>query len=216
MIVFITAFDEVTKGNMAVILPILQESTTQIINNQAIKDNLILTLQSLPHIPLFVATHGKPFYFEDNNGNPALEKEEIGLLSHRKIYVFACWTANELGQTQWAETTYYGYTGGVSAPDADDDRLIEIQKPIFEYILHNFFLCNTETEIYTFVENLKRKVDEALDDLFELWENDVEIDTSSTDAFLNDVWKKLRVYHLNNPEPIRHEQGFETDIFYEG
>ncbi len=216
MIVFITAFDEATKGNMAVILPVLQKTTTQLINNQAIKDNLILTLQSLPHIPLFVATHGKPFYFEDNNGNPVLEKEEINLLSKRKTYVFACWTANELGRTQWGNATYYGYTGGVSTPDADDSRLIDIQKPIFEYIIRNFSLCNTEIEIYGFIENLKKEVDKALDNLFDLWESDAEIDTSSTDAFLNDIWKKLRVYHLNNPETILHKVGFQTDIFYEG
>lgn len=217
MIVFVTDFDGVTQGNKEVICPILVYfSFIELVGSEAISENLVSKLRENPQSPLFVATHGKPTYFQDNNGKPALEKEDVSLLAQRKVYVFACWTANELGRMEWENTTYYGYTGAVSAPDADDMRLVKIQTPIFEYILRNFPTCHDEAAVKIFIEELKNKVDEAEEALDDLFEEDTQIDTSDTNAFLNDVWKKLRVYHNNSVEPIRHQQGFETDIFYEG
>jgi hypothetical protein len=96
MIFFIPAYDEATRTNLAVIQPILPKQAVPLLAEQAIKENLWLHLPN--HDILFVMGHGNSDKIWGNNDEIALTLEDKVLFKNKKVFVFACYTANELGR----------------------------------------------------------------------------------------------------------------------
>ena len=62
-----------------------------------------------------IFSHGKANYCLGNDNIPAFTTNDVALLTHRKAFVYACWTAVELGKIAASQPNcfYAGYNNAV-------------------------------------------------------------------------------------------------------
>jgi hypothetical protein len=210
MIFFVPAYDEATRTNLAVIQPILPKQAVLLLAEQAIKENLSLYLPE--HDVVFVMSHGNSDRIWGNNDKPAFVSTDSTLFESKKAFVFACYTANELGQMfKQNHNIYWGYTGAIAAPSMESHS-IEFFRAIFKYIIENFPNCLDTTTIHNLIQNIKslcHQMENELDALFDIGEN---IDILSYTCLLH-IWSRLRVFHFDYDLPMQHPDAKDGYIF---
>jgi hypothetical protein len=210
MVIFIPAYDEATNANLRVISPIIPDKCISLLKQRATRENL---WQYLPNNEiLFVMSHGNADKIRDNDNQAALKVEDSIDFTHKKAFVFACFTANELGkQLVIPNNIYWGYTGSIAAP-SNHDKLTVLFSTIFKQILINFPLCNKTDEIRQFVDSLKilcNNVENQIDLLSDMGE---DVDLMSYNCLLH-IWSRLRVHHFSISDTIQHPEAREGDLF---
>jgi hypothetical protein len=210
MIFFIPAYDEATRTNLAVIKPILPQEAVSLLAEQAIRANLWFDLPN--HDLLFVMSHGNSDKIWGHDDKPALTSDDKSLFEHKKAFVFACYTANELGMVlKKYQNIYWGYTGAIAAP-SQQPHLIEFFRTIFKHIVENFPNCSDAASIMTLIEAIKllcHQMENEFDLLFEAGE---DIDIINYTCLLH-IWSRLRVYHFEEDDPIQHASAKDGYIF---
>jgi hypothetical protein len=210
MIFFIPAYDEATRTNLAVIQPILPKEAVSLLAEQAIKENLWFYLPN--HDLLFVMSHGNSDKIWGHDDKPALTSEDKLGFEHKKAFVFACYTANELGIVlKERQNIYWGYTGAIAAP-SQQPHLIEFFSTIFKHIIENFPNCSDAASIKALIETIQflcLQMENELDLLFEAGE---DIDIINYTCLLH-IWSRLRVYHFDHDDSIQHPAAKDGYIF---
>lgn len=155
---------------------------------------MLKELKKTPTTPLFVMTHDTSYDFFDQNDKIAINNSHHNLFLHRKSFVFACYTANELGRELGKKGVYWGYTGGIQAPDDTHKKSIEIFASIFKKIIENFSHCEKDEQINEFIHELKNICDNFAYEFDELFENE-HFDALDAHRCLIHIWNRLRVWN---------------------
>lgn len=209
MIAFITAYDDATTANHTIIRPIIPENTLLLENLSATRENLWLHLPN--YSTLFAMSHGNSDTLWDNENNAAISLKDLAFFNDKRAFIFACYTANELGrQLKNNNNIYWGYTGSI-APPTDKITTIPLFQSIFKYIIANFDICESREQIATMIHNLKNRcnaIEIELDVLFDAGENVIE-----SYNCLNHIWSRLRVLHFSFDEAITHPEAPKGDLF---
>jgi hypothetical protein len=193
-----------------VIRPILPSQAVQLLAEYAVKENLWIHLPH--HDLLFVMSHGNSDKIWGNDDKPALTSNDLSSFENKKAFVFACYTANELGIVlKERQNIYWGYTGAIAAP-SQQSHLIPFFSSIFKHIIENFPKCLDESSIQNLIETIKlhcHQIENELDLLFEAGE---DIDIINYTCLLH-IWSRLRVYHFEHDVPILHSSAKDGFIF---
>lgn len=209
MIAFITAYDEATTANHTIICPIIPATTLLLERQSATRENL---WQQLPEYPLlFAMSHGNSDTLWDNNNNAAINLEDLALFTNKRAFVYACYTANELGrELKINNNIYWGYTGSIAAP-TDKTATIPLFRSIFQFIITNFGICENRQDIDKMLHDLKNlcnAIEIELDILFETGDDVMESYTC-----LNHIWNRLRINHFAFEDVIKHPEALAGDLF---
>ena len=208
MIVFIPAHDAQTTDNLAVVSSILPENAVLLVAQQATRQQLLTHFES--HNTLFAMSHGTSEAIWENDDTPAFNLSDITRFSDSKrVYVFACFTANELGEAFKNQgSVYWGYTGRVQSPNSEQVK-VHIFQRIFTHILTYFPLCTTIESIKLSLVAIKNLCDRADAELDEIDPTDLE----SRRAIL-DIWNRLRIKHFELAESILHPEAQVGDLLF--
>ncbi len=210
MIVFIPAYDSATRINLEVARPILPINVVPLLEQNAVRSQLWLHLSNQDN--LFIMSHGNSDKIWDNDKAMAIDLADLPQFSRKNAFVYACFTANELGKKlKTNNNIYWGYTGSISAPN-DQPNIINSFSSIFDYILKQFPECNTATTIKEFINTLKILCDEKESTMDVLYEKGIDVDMSCYTCLLH-IWSRLRVYHFDEFEHFKHKDAREGDLF---
>lgn len=212
MIFFIPAYDDATRANLGVIEPIIPQNSVQLLEQNATRANLWQHLST--NNLLFAMAHGDSDAIWDNNEDKrALVLEDNSHFTGKKAFIFACFTANELGQyLKMNNSIYWGYTGSIAAP-THTELLTPIFTSIFQHIITFFPDCDDIQAIHGSIETLKLLCSNAENEIDMLWEMNDEIDVMSSYNCLNHIWNRLRVHHFDHPQVIQHPESQIGDLF---
>ena len=212
MIFFIPAYDDATRANLSVVTPIIPQNSVQLLEQNATHANLWqhLSNDSL----LFAMAHGDSDAIWDNNEvKRALALEDNIHFIGKKAFIFACFTANELGYSLKANNSiYWGYTGSIAAP-THAELLTPIFTSIFQHIITFFPNCDDIQTISSSMHILKLLCNNAENEIDMLWEVNDEMDVMSSYNCLNHIWNRLRVHHFNHKQVIQHPESQIGDLF---
>jgi hypothetical protein len=210
MIAFITAYDDATNANYNVVQPIIPETTLLLGSSSANRENL---WHHLPHFStLFAMSHGNSDTLWDNENNAAINLADVALLTNKKAFVFACYTANDLGRQMRANSNiYWGYTGSIAAP-TDEMATIPLFQSIFQYVIAHFSICESKPQIDNMLQNLKNLCDSTANEFDNLYAEGADINLMAYNC-LNDIWTRLRVNHFDFAEAIKHPEAPQGDLF---
>lgn len=209
MIAFITAYDDATTANHTIVCPIIPANILLLERQSATRENL---WQQLPNYAiLFAMSHGNSDTLWDNNNNAAINLDDLALFRDKRAFVFACYTANELGkELKINNTIYWGYTGSIAAP-TDKMTTIPLFQSIFQYIIAHFGVCENIEQINRMLHDLKNlcnAVELELDILFDAGDDVMESYTC-----LNHIWNRLRINHFAYDDAIKHPEALAGDLF---
>jgi hypothetical protein len=211
MIFFIPAYDEATRANLSVITSIIPENSIQLLDQRATRENLWQHLNN--NDILFAMSHGNSDVIWDNNDEAALIPTDNINFVNKRAFVFACFTANELGQhLKSNQSIYWGYTGSIAAP-SDQIELLPLFTPIFQQIITHFPNCKDILEINSLLNTLKTFCNNAENAIDILWETNDTLDVMSSYNCLNHIWNRLRVHHFEHETPIQHPHAEIGDLF---
>lgn len=213
MIIFATCHDDSTKISFAIAKAIATEGDIFLEKENANRANLIETLQKNPSLPLMGLGHGENGYWVANNNQPALDITEINSLQNRKIYAYACRTANELGaslSTSAKNCFYWGYNSAISV---GDNEFLSIISPIISYIKHHFYSLESVEAIQSFLEELKQKCDSCTEHFNSIWVEDERKFSAilQLTQALRDIWAKLVISF--NDTSISHFNAIEASLW---
>ena len=109
MIIFATNHDESTAESLKLAQSIIEKTDTLLLETDAIRSSLLAVLETQPHASLMVFSHGKARFCLGNDDIPAFSTDDIQLLANRKAFVYAYWTATELGKAAATQPNcFYG------------------------------------------------------------------------------------------------------------
>ena len=209
MLIFIPAYDDATKTNLNVVLPIIPHHAFSLIGEAATREQLWLQLAE--HTHLFAMCHGNSDVLWDNINKPAIKTRDFQDFVEKQAFVFACYTSNELGkQLKTNRSIYWGYTGSIVTP-TDEIEVIHLFREIFQFIINDFHTCKNVEQVATMIHDLKtlcHTAEETLDTLFYTGSNIL-----SSYTCLNHIWNRLRVHHFASEEPLKHIEAREGDLF---
>jgi hypothetical protein len=209
MLFFIPSYDEATKANLDVVRPILPQNCTLLLTQNATRSLLLHHLEL--NDTMFVMSHGNSDNIWDNNKESALGLNDT--FFHKKAFVFACFTANQLSKHWQANNNiYWGYKGSISAPSRQI-RVSLFFSTIFKNIIENFPICENVLEIRNFIETLKTlcaQVENEIDNLYNAGE---PVDVINCYTCLFHIWSRLRVCHFAHFDTIQHPEAREGDLF---
>lgn len=204
MIVFVPAYDDSTRANLAIAQSIVDDDCLLLFQEKATANILQFVLRNLEDMamPLFVMAHGTGDFFLDNDDLPALSLHQTHLLSGKSAYVFACFTANHFGKIVASENAiYWGYTGAIQSPDSQPETVV-LFKTIFQFILQHFSTSKTLVEIQAIFQLLRNRCDEAKGVLFDLSEQNPDFDLLEASICINHIYERLRVRHPDFEQPL--------------
>lgn len=214
MIFFITAYDEATKGNYALMLPLLPQNQYTWVGEKATYQNLKDSLENQPQMPLWAMTHGNSDCFYDQEDKPTFNLDNVHLLATRKSFVYACYTANELGRQVAKQGGFYGgYTGQLHLPNEITKTVANIFRPIFQFIKINFFSIEHTEQATHFLEELKDMCDNVLYDIDEIAENEPNTDVLSLYQSAGDFWGRLWIWLPFKENAVMHHEGTQSPLF---
>ena len=212
MIFFIPAYDDATRANLGVITSIIPQNSVQLLEQNATRANLWQHLRT--DNLLFAMAHGDSDAIWDNNEDKrALALADSTHFTGKKTFIFACFTANELGQhLKTHNSIYWGYTGSIAAP-THSELLTPIFTSIFKHIITFFPNCEDIQAINTSINKLKLLCNNAENEIDRLWETNDDIDVISSYNCLNHIWNRLRVHHFGYEQIIQHPESQIGDLF---
>jgi hypothetical protein len=210
MIAFITAYDDATTANHTIVCPIIPNTILLLERLSATRENL---WQQLPnYTTLFAMSHGSSDTLWDNNNNAAIKLEDIALFTDKRAFVFACYTANELGRKlKINNNIYWGYTGSIAAP-TDKTVVIPFFQSIFQFIITNFGICEDRLQIDRMLHDLKNLCNAIETQLDILYESGDDVDVMESYTCLNHIWNRLRINHYAFDDVIKHPEAFAGDL----
>lgn len=193
MIIFVPAYDEATRANLAVAQELQAPHTAHcLLGHGAQRAALLRTLLAYGD-PLFAMSHGKPDHLCAPDNTPALTTTDAAALGQRAVFAFACHTAASLGRTLAASgVTWWGYIKEVTAPDSSDS-LRPLFVDIFRYIYETFASSNSSTARSNIITHIKQLCDSASFRIDQLAEADLTLDVFEAFQSLRDIWQLLRV-----------------------
>ena len=212
MIFFIPAYDDATRANLGVIMPVIPQNSIQLLEQNATRANLWQHLST--NNLLFAMAHGDSDAIWDNNEiRRALALMDNTHFIDKKSCVFACFTANELGlHLKMHNSIYWGYTGSIAA-STHSELLTPIFASIFQHIITFFPNCDDKQAINTSIHKLKLLCDNAQNEVDTLYEMNDDIDVMSSYNCLNHIWNRLRVHHFAHKQVIQHPESQIGDLF---
>ena len=209
MLFFIPSYDEATKANLDVVRPILPQNCTLLLTQNATRSLLLHHLEL--NDTMFIMSHGSSDKIWDNNKESALGLEDT--FFHKKAFVFACFTANELSKHWQANNNiYWGYTGSITAP-SPQNKVVSVFSTIFKNIIESFPTHNSVIELRDFIESLKTLCNNAENEIDTLYNAGESIDVINCYTCLFHIWSRLRVYHFAHFDTIQHPEAREGDLF---
>jgi hypothetical protein len=195
-------------------LPLLAQNQNVWVGELAIYPNLTKSLEEKPQEPLWVMTHGNSDCFYDQDDKPTFDLDNAHLLATRKNFVYACYTANELGRKVAQQGgVYLGYTGQLHLPNEITTTVADVFRPIFQFIQTNFPVIDNEEQASHFLQKLKNLCDNALYDIDELAENEPDTDVLSLYQSIGDFWGRLWIWLPFEEKPISHNEGAQSPLF---
>jgi hypothetical protein len=210
MIFFIPAYDEATRTNLEVLKPILPREAVSLLAEQAIRAHLWHCLPN--HDLLFVMSHGNSDKIWGHDDKPAVTTEDQSLFENKKIFVFACYTANELGIIlKKRQNIYWCYTGAIAAP-SQEPHLIAFFRTIFKHIIDHFPNGSDVASIRALIETIKLLCHQMENEFDLLLEAGEDIDIINYTCLLH-IWNRLRVYHFEHDDCIQHSSAQDGYIF---
>lgn len=211
---FVTNYDESTESNYNIVCKSLPEdSLSLLLKEDATRDNFIRHLNDDTDADVFVFTHGNDDCFYANTDEIAYRTPSDTELKDRKIFVYACFTANALGKdTANLNSIYWGYTGPLAAL-ADNDKSKHIFIPIVSNILNNFSTLDSKSDIYKYLDNLKQLCEDGQDQLYDIAEEDKDFDVMEGCQVLMHIWSRLRVYFKSENDKLLHPASATGDLF---
>ncbi len=145
VIVFVPAYDEPTRANLAVARDLPRPADDgagdrwprgadrSLLDAHATRANLLNMLGGDPD-PLFAMAHGRPDCLLAQDHAEALLAGDAPALARRPVFAFACHTAAQLGRDMARQgVTWWGYVFEVSAPD-ERDLLRPLFVDVFAYL----------------------------------------------------------------------------------
>ena len=210
MIVFVPAYDDATRANLAVISKMSLVGCQILLSTDATRVELLSRL-ALADTAVFAMTHGKPHRLADHNQEDALGSSDIPHIGVRSLFVFACWTAGELGAAAARKgATWWGYTGPI-APPAPDGHYLDWFVHVFGLIRERFavaFTADDRFRLMSEIADLCKRYTSMLDE---------EGEHASLDAYLSllHIWQRLRVWVPGADEPEQHPEAPPPSILDE-
>lgn len=208
MIIFATHHDESTSESIKLAESIIEEQDIILLRDEAVRSRLLSHLATYKQEQLMIFSHGKANYCLGNDNIPAFTTDDIALLAHRSVFVYACWTAVELGEMASTQTNclYAGYnniviTGGSEMPN-------EMQK-IFQFIKNNFHVARKGEDIDLFLKQLSILCTNVEQKYLALYPECLDFMGVSTT--LRNIWAKLEIW-LTNQKYV-HAEAIERPLW---
>jgi hypothetical protein len=208
MIIFATHHDESTAESIKLAKSIIEDEDIVLLKEKATKLHLLPLLNLHKQEKLMVFSHGKPNYCLGNDEIPAISIEDTAVLAHRNVFVYACWTASELGAKASAQPNclYAGYnntviTGGSEMPN-------DMQK-IFLFIKNNFHSSQKGEDITTFLEQLRSLCVNAEQGYLALYPQNLSF--IGVSKVLRDIWAKLEIWVAR--QKYAHDEAIEQPLW---
>jgi hypothetical protein len=196
MIVFVPAYDAPTESNLQIARRMRFDGCELLFEAAATRPNLLEKLVT-SELPVFAMSHGRDHRLAAQNGELALELNDASTVGKRILFVFACWTAGELGPAAaQSGATWWGYTGAISAP-SHDEATVDVFVGIFEMIADRFAKASTPAERLRLIQDVAERCIHSSNALG---------DDAPADAYLCllHLWQRLRVWVSDSGEPERH------------
>jgi hypothetical protein len=213
MITFITSYDDSTISNHNVVQTIVPIGGINLLGLNASRGNLIQSLAANLNIPVFVLTHGYHAGFYEGQGLIGFSVADINLFINRQVFVYACYTANELGRLSSNQNCiYWGYTGAISALIADPECIDDF-KSIFQFIIDEFPNQTNQNSILNFMYELKDRCEIAQSNFDIIGEQDPYYDIISAYSCAKDIWSRMRVFLQNENNQLIHPEAPLGDLF---
>lgn len=210
---FVTNNDISTESSFNIASRSLPVDSYNLLGNDATKEKLINKLNENTEDDVFVFTHGSDESFYDNENNIAYSSNSNDELKNRKIFVYACFTANILGKdTANLNSIYWGYTGPLAALDDNlESRHIFIN--VVSDILNNFSLLNQEKDIIEYLNRIKQLCEDGQSQLDIIAERNKDFDVIEGYKALMHIWSRLRIYFKSENNQLLHSESEIGDIF---
>ncbi len=211
MILFVPAYDEPTRSNLAIAERLTgAPNDLRLFAEDATESNLRRSLSRLDDgatAPLFAMSHGTKQALRAQGGDAALSEDDLsslGLLAPRPVFAFACHTATVLGRAAASQgVIWWGYTGAIQSPVAEEP-FRDLFVPIFDLLCVAFSCAATYEERRELLEQLHRRcrsAERAVDDALEA---DPAVDPSEALLCLLHLWDRLRIWVPGNDAPECH------------
>jgi hypothetical protein len=203
MIIFATHHDESTAVSIKLAKSIIDEKDIVLLRDEAIRLRLLPILETHRQEQLMIFSHGRTNYCLGNDEIPAFTTDDISLLAHRNVFVYACWTAVQLGKIASTQPNCYysGYNNTVITGGSDIPN--EMQK-IFQFIKSNFHCFQKKEDIMLFLEQLSNLCKNTEQKYLERYPESLDFIGVST--ALRDIWAKLEIWFTSqkyvHPEAI--------------
>lgn len=163
MILFVTAYDEATRPNLAV-ARLLSGITHQIFEDKATRELLWDALSKSHDASLLAMSHGRRKFLRAQHGNPphAIETGDEPRLGTRRVFAWACHTSAELGvEAAKAGTIWFGFPVKIAAPP-DHPQLQSMLAQILQSAILGLQNVNDELTCRALLDQLVELADNAL------------------------------------------------------
>lgn len=205
MIFFVPRYDAATEANLAVAERLLSGGGPALLAENATRRNLLDALEAR-ETPLFAMAHGRRDQLLAQGGGMALGLEDTHLLSGRRIFAYACHTAQELGGAVAATGgIWWGYTGSIGGPDVSPE-VLPLFTGIFSYLREAFPSAQSAREKSEVLSRVADLCHEAEERVTELWIGNPDLDIGSALFCLLHIWQRLRVWEPGAPAPLKHPE----------
>ncbi len=223
MIVFVPAYDDATRANLAVAQDLQANKDGAHLNarpgddvptasahqgcrlfeNDAMRAALLAALNAHSD-PLFAMSHGKPDHLRAQHGAVALSISDATILGNRTVFAFACHTSASLGrELAQGGVTWWGYIKEVTAP-AQQEPFRSLFVGIFSYIYDSFFAATSSDARLDVIQCIKQLCDAASAKVDEFAEADGSLDVFEAYQSLRDIWQLLRVWSPQAESAEKH------------
>lgn len=213
MLLFITDYDPATHANWSVARELEQASIIPMLGINATRDRLIDSLNRQQDLPVFAMSHGRKDCLIGQAGATAINTDDVQILADRTMFAWACHTATELGlAVSDAGGRWWGYTGTISAP-VEDEPLRGIFSEIFQLIFDVFNARRYEGNIYSELEAIKQRCDQAVEQFNILKEQEQDFDDFQAYSCVKHIWDRLRVWNPYSDSPCHHPDITSPTLF---
>lgn len=214
MIFFVPGYDPATQANLEIARRVLPDGCIALLGEQATRSELLAALTTVEE-PLFGMSHGRPNKLLGQGGDMALAMQDAQRIGHRAVFVYACHTATDLGESMagsGALALWWGYTGSITAPETSE-VLLPLFSRIFAYICGAFpGALSAEARRATLLRlsELCHEAERGIDDLLI---SDPELDAGSAYLCLLHIWDRLRIWEPGAREPECHPDSRPPILF---
>ncbi|HNL06778.1 MAG TPA: hypothetical protein PKH93_04325 [Chitinophagales bacterium] len=192
-LIFATQHDKSTQESCALAQLVTTSNDITMFADNADRKTLLDTLNNTACVPLFVFAHGEKDHIVGQNEGIALGVADTYLLRNRKVFVYACHTAIELGKKAATEAKCYygGYNARVIAESEPQQHL----EQIFSFIKTSFYELEHPESIEQFLEDLSVMCDKITTSYLDKYPESLDYIGIST--MLRHIWAKLEI-HVEN------------------